>query len=74
MCIVDGLARDKNIDCMMVLEDLEVVILLVIWKGSPDIEDVVVRIDPDNGDIFASVDGHEMVMCDLGWIVAQMVK
>ena len=72
--IVDGLARDKNIDRMTVLEDLEAAILSAIRKANPDTEDVEVRIDPENGTIFASVDGHEMSMRDLGRIAAQTAK
>ena len=72
--IVDGLARDKNIDRATVLEDLEAAILSAIRKGSPDAEDVQVRIDPENGNIFASVDGKEKSMRDLGRIAAQTAK
>ncbi len=72
--IVDGLARDKNIDRMTVLEDLEAAILSAIRKANPDTEDIEVRIDPDNGTIFASVDGKEMSMRALGRIAAQTAK
>jgi len=72
--IVDGIARDKNIDRRTVLEDLEAAMLSAIRKANPDTEDVGVRIDPETGEIFASVDGQEMSIRDLGRIAAQTAK
>ena len=48
--IVDGLARDKNIDRETVLEDLEAAILSAIRKKNPTTEDVTVRIDRQTGE------------------------
>lgn len=72
--IVDGLARDKNIDRRTVLEDLEAAILSAIRKANADCEQVDVRIDPASGEISAIVDGREMSIHDLGRIAAQTAK
>ena len=72
--IVDGIARDKNIDRRTVFEDLEAAMLSAIRKANPHTEDVSVRIDSDTGDIFATVDGSEMSIRDLGRIAAQTAK
>ena len=72
--IVDGIARDKNIDRRTVLEDLEAAMLSAIRKANPHTEDVNVRIDSETGDIIASVDGNEMSMRDMGRIAAQTAK
>ena len=72
--IVDGIARDKNIDRRTVLEDLEAAMLSAIRKANPDTDDVEVRIDSETGDIFAKVDGEEMSIRDLGRIAAQTAK
>ena len=72
--IVDGLARDKNIDRETVLEDLEAAMLSAIRKQNITTEDVLVRIDRQSGDISASVDGQPMSVRDLGRIAAQTAK
>ena len=72
--IVDGLARDKNIDREVVLEDLEAAILSAIRKHTPGIEDIVVQIDRKNGQITAMLAGQAMDMRDLGRIAAQTAK
>jgi transcription termination/antitermination protein NusA len=72
--IVDGLARDKNIDRETVLEDLEAAMLSAIRKNNTTTEDISVHIDRQTGDIVATVDGHEMSVRDLGRIAAQTAK
>jgi len=57
--IVDGLARDKNIDREVV---------------NPGTEDVAVRIGRDTGEISAMVDGKTMSVRALGRIAAQTAK
>ncbi len=72
--IVDGLARDKNIDRDLVLGDLEAAMVSAIHKSDPDVNDIVVTIDRATGDISAIVDGNSMAMKDLGRIAAQTAK
>jgi len=72
--IVDGLARDKNIDREVVLEDLEDAMLSAMRKQNIGTEDVTVHIDRQSGDISASVDGKVMNIRDLGRIAAQTAK
>jgi len=72
--IVDGLARDKNIDREVVLEDLEDAMLSAMRKQNIGTENVTVHIDRQSGDISASVDGKVMNIRDLGRIAAQTAK
>ncbi len=72
--IVDGLARDRNIDKETVFEDLEAAMMSAIRKNNPAVQDVAVQIDRATGDITASVDGKAMAMRDLGRIAAQTAK
>ena len=72
--IVDGLARDKNIDRETVFEDLEAAMLSAIRKANPDTEDIVVQMNRETGDIVAAVDGETMSIRDLGRIAAQTAK
>jgi len=72
--IVDGLARDKNIDRETVLEDLEAAMLSAIRKAYTTTDDISVGIDRETGDITAMVDGQPMSIRDLGRIAAQTAK
>jgi N utilization substance protein A len=72
--IVDGLARDKNIDKETVFEDLEAAMLSAIRKAWTASEDVVVLIDRASGDITATVDGQPLAVRELGRIAAQTAK
>ena len=72
--IVDSLARDKNIDKETVFEDLEAAMLSAIRKANASSEDIVVRINRQNGEITASVNGQKMSVRDLGRIAAQTAK
>lgn len=72
--LVDGLARDKNIDREVVLDDLEAAMLSAIRKASPGTEDIEVGINRETGDITATVDGQEMSVRALGRIAAQTAK
>jgi N utilization substance protein A len=72
--IVDGLARDKNIDREVVLEDLEAAMLSAMRKQNIGTEDVTVHIDRQSGDISATVDGKVRSIRDLGRIAAQTAK
>jgi len=72
--IVDGLARDKNIDPETVFEDLEAAMYSAIRKANPTVEDVVVKIDRESGEIAAAVAGEQMSVRELGRIAAQTAK
>ncbi len=72
--IVDGIARDKNIDKETVFEDLEAAMYTAIRKANSETEDIVVRIDRQSGQITASVDGEPMSVRQLGRIAAQTAK
>jgi len=72
--IVDGLARDKNIDPETVFEDLEAAMFSAIRKANPATEDIVVHIDRESGDITATVDDKPMSVRELGRIAAQTAK
>ena len=74
--LVDGLARDKNINRDVILDDLEAAMLSAIRKANPDSGDegIEVVIDRQTGDITASVDGEEMSVRALGRIAAQTAK
>ncbi len=72
--IVDGLARDKNIDKDLVLEDLEAAMESAIRKRYGQDEDTVVKIDRLSGDISATLNGEPVSMNELGRIAAQTAK
>ncbi len=72
--LVDGLARDKNIDRETVIEDLEAAMYSAIRKSHTETEDIAVRINRDSGEITAVVDGEAMSIRDLGRIAAQTAK
>ena len=72
--IVDGLARDKNIDKETVFEDLEAAMFSAIRKADATAEDVVVKIDRTNGSILATVNGKALSVTELGRIAAQTAK
>ncbi len=72
--IVDGLARDKNIDKDLVLGDLEAAMESAIRKKFGQDEEVTVAIDRITGAIEATVNGEPISMADLGRIAAQTAK
>lgn len=72
--IVDGLAREKNIDKELVLGDLEAAMETAIRKKYIEAEVVVVAIDRINGDISATADEQSISMGELGRIAAQSAK
>ncbi len=72
--IVDGLAREKNIDKELVLSDLEEAMKSAIRKKYGQEEGVTVTIDRLSGDIAASLDDEPINMDDLGRIAAQTAK
>ncbi len=72
--IVDGIARDKNIDKETVFEDLEEAMISAIRKANPDEEDIKVSMDRQTGEIEAIVAGMPMSVQKLGRIAAQTAK
>ena len=72
--IVDGIARDKNIDKGVVFEDLETAMVSAIRKAYDRAEDVLVKIDRSSGEIGASINGKSLSMKELGRIAAQTAK
>ena len=72
--IVDGIARDKNINKETVFEDLESAMLSAIRKAYDRTDDVDVRIDRATGEINAVVAGKAMSVRELGRIAAQTAK
>jgi transcription termination/antitermination protein NusA len=72
--IVDGLARDKNIEKELVYQDLEAAMESAIRKKYGQEEQVDVKIDRLNGSITAALNGVAVNMTDLGRIAAQTAK
>ena len=72
--IVDGIARDKNIDKETVFEDLEEAMISALRKANPDEEDIQVSMDRQTGEIEAFVAGAPMSVQKLGRIAAQTAK
>ena len=72
--IVDGIARDKNIDREVVFDDLEAAMLSAIRKAYDHAEEVSVSIDRATGEIAAAMAGKPMSMRELGRIAAQTAK
>ncbi len=72
--IVDGIARDKNIDAETVFEDLEAAMYSALRKAHPTTEDIVVQLDRETGEITAQVEGEPISVRELGRIAAQTAK
>jgi N utilization substance protein A len=72
--IVDGLARDKNIDPETVFEDLEAAMFSAFRKTNPTVDDILVHIDRQTGEITATVKGEQMSIREIGRIAAQTAK
>ena len=72
--IIDGIARDRNIDRETVFDDLEAAMMSAVRKAYDRTEDIEVRIDRESGDISASVGGETLSMRELGRIAAQTAK
>lgn len=75
--IVDNIARDKNIDCESIFQDLEAAMVSAIRKSfgrEEEDADVVVNIDRTTGEISAFKDEESIDMRSLGRIPAQTAK
>jgi len=74
MRIIDGLARDKNIDKDLVVEDLETAMVSAVRKAYGQEIEVTVSIDRLTGEIQATREGVPVDMKELGRIAAQTAK
>ena len=72
--LVEGIARDRNIDPETVFEDLEAAMISAIRKANAQADDIEVRINRQDGTITAGVDGEPLSMSELGRIAAQTAK
>jgi len=75
--IVDNIARDKNIDCESIFQDLEAAMVSAIRKSfgrEEEDADVVVNIDRSTGEISAYKDEEVIDIRRLGRIPAQTAK
>ncbi len=72
--IVDGMARDKNIDRESILVDLEMAMASAARKHFGATEEVDVRIDRETGEIAAFLNGEQINIRKLGRIPAQTAK
>ncbi|NBB94499.1 MAG: transcription termination/antitermination protein NusA [Planctomycetes bacterium] len=72
--MVESIAREKNIDPEVILEDIEMAMLSAIRKTYGEDVEIAVNIDRTSGEISASVDGEAMSVRDLGRIQAQTAK
>lgn len=72
--IVDGIARDKNIDRESVYRDLESAMASAARKHFGTTEEVEVVIDRENGEIMAYISGQKIDIKKLGRIPAQTAK
>lgn len=72
--IVDGIARDKNIDREVVFQDLEAAMVSAVRKAFGASAEIEVRIERESADISATVDGNALSMRELGRIAAQTAK
>ena len=72
--IIDGIARDRNIDREVVFLDLESAMVSAVRKAYGQAEDTTVNIDRQSGEISAAVDGQALSMRQLTRIAAQTAK
>jgi len=74
MRIVDGMAREKNIERESIILDLEAAMASAARKHFGTVEGVEVRIDRETGDILAFIEGEQIDIRKLGRIPAQTAK
>ena len=72
--IIDGIAREKNIETEAVFADLEVAMISAVRKQYDQNDEVEVSIDRLNGMITASRNGQALSVGELGRIAAQTAK
>ena len=72
--LVEGIAREKNINPEVVYEDLEAAMYSAIRKARDVDAEISVSLDRETGEIDASVNGESMSVRELGRIAAQTAK
>jgi len=72
--IVEGIAREKNIDRESVLSDIEAALVSAVRKHFGNIEDVSASIDRKTGDMQVLMEGKALDVESLGRIAAQTAK
>ncbi len=72
--IIDGIAREKNIETEAVFADLEVAMISAVHKQYDQNDEVEVSIDRLNGTITATRNGEGLSVAELGRIAAQTAK
>jgi len=72
--IVEGIARDRNIDKEVVYLDLEAAMVSAIRKAYGHADEITVTIDREGGEIAAVVNGEPLAMRQLSRIAAQTAK
>ena len=72
--IIDGIAREKNIQTESVFTDLEVAMISAVRKQFGQTDEVEVSIDRLNGSIEATRNGKSLSVRELGRIAAQTAK
>ena len=72
--IIDGVAREKNIETESVFADLEAAMVSAVRKQFGQTDEVDVAIDRLNGTITASRNGEALSVKELGRIAAQTAK
>ena len=72
--IIDGIAREKNIETEAVFTDLEVAMVSAVRKQYDQTDEVQVKIDRLSGTIEASRNGEPLSFGELGRIAAQTAK
>lgn len=74
MRIVDTIAKERNIDKEIVIEDLEAAMVSAARKYFGATDEVTVQIDRQSGQVEAHHDGEPISLKDLGRIAAQTAK
>jgi N utilization substance protein A len=72
--IVDSIHRDKNIPKEVLFEGIESALATAAKKHYPDAEEILVKINPDTGDVTTIKDGQEVDPPEFGRIAAQTAK
>jgi N utilization substance protein A len=72
--IVDSIHRDKNIPKEVLFEGIESALATAAKKHYPDAEEILVKINPDSGDIVTTKDGEQVDPPEFGRIAAQTAK
>jgi len=72
--IVDAIRRERNIDAEVVFQGIEAALASAAKKHFASLEEAIVQIDRETGDITASIEGAPIDPTVLGRIAAQTAK